>query len=214
MSNNITIKNSFMGLFGSKARQLLLLNFFLNPNKKFYVQELSKKFGINAGNLHRELKKMMIAGVISSSNIGNIVQYNINQQSVIYKPLRDIVLKTIGIKEMLKPFFNKIDEVVTVFVYGSYAKGEFDHSSDIDIFVIVSIDLVGLYSKISTELSTTENKIGREINMDYVTVSEFSKQLKQKNPYIRDLLKNQKQFIKGGENDIRLQLSQETEKKL
>lgn len=190
-----------MGLFRSKARTMLLLNFCINPDKEFYTRELEKKLDIPVGNIRRELKKIESSGLIISKPMGNLVLYKINKENPLYPQFKDLVIKTIGIQELLKPFFIKEKNITLSFIYGSYAKGEFDSSSDIDIFILVKKDS-DFYETINEKLLKFENMLGREFNLDYLTLGEYKKRKKQKDPYILDLLKNPKVFIKGGESEL------------
>lgn len=202
------ITNTFFGLFKSKTRNLLLLNFFLNPEKEFYTRELSRKLKSSVGNVANELKRIEAAGLIVTRQVGNILLYQANKQSPVFKEIKEIIIKIIGVEALIKPFFDKMSEIKVAFIYGSYARGDFDHASDIDLFVIVSKDSVKTYGKISTELSCVEEKTGRVINMDYMTEEEFAKRQKRKNPYMQDLLQNKIIFIKGEKNDFRLPTGQ------
>jgi predicted nucleotidyltransferase len=193
--------SKLMGLFRSKARTLLLLNFFINPDKEFYTRELEKKLNIPVGNIRRELKKIESSGLITSHPMGNLVLYKINKENPIYVQFKDLIIKTIGIQELIKPVFAKEKNILTSFLYGSYAKGEFDPSSDIDIFVLVQKDS-SFYEKINEKLLEFENMLGREFNADFLTAVEYQRRKKAKDPYILDLLKNPKVFIKGGEDGL------------
>jgi len=193
--------SKLMGLFRSKARTLLLLNFFINPDKEFYTRELEKKLNIPVGNIRRELKKIESSGLITFHPMGNLVLYKINKENPIYVQFKDLIIKTIGIQELIKPVFAKEKNILTSFLYGSYAKGEFDPSSDIDIFVLVQKDS-SFYEKINEKLLEFENMLGREFNADFLTAVEYQRRKKAKDPYILDLLKNPKVFIKGGEDGL------------
>lgn len=180
---------------------MLLLNFFINPDKEFYTRELEKKLNIPVGNIRRELKKIESSGLITFHPMGNLVLYKINKENPIYVQFKDLIIKTIGIQELIKPVFAKEKNILTSFLYGSYAKGEFDPSSDIDIFVLVQKDS-SFYEKINEKLLEFENMLGREFNADFLTAVEYQRRKKAKDPYILDLLKNPKVFIKGGEDGL------------
>ena len=199
MSNNITF--NLFGIFRSKVRTLLLLNFFINPDKEFFTRQLERDIKKPASDISRELKKLAEIKLVTSRRLGNMILYKINKKSPFYHQFRDLTLKIYGLKELLKPIFVEENTVIVSFIYGSYAKGDFDATSDIDIFVLVEKD-DNLYEKINTELSRLEVIIGREINMDYVTLEEYKMKIRTQNPYISDILKNSKIFIKGGENEL------------
>ena len=199
MENNQN--QNLLGIFRSKARAKILYIFFLNPEKEFYVRELEKKLNISAGNIHRELKKIGAENLIISRKMGNIILYQVNEQNPFYSEFRKLVLKTAGINKLLKPFFLKQKDIFQVFIYGSYAKGNFDSSSDIDIFILAKRN-GPLYEIINKKISEYEDMLGCEINIDYMLSSEYNKRRKQNDPYINDLIKNPKIFIKGGDDEF------------
>ena len=57
-------------LFGSKTRVKLLYLFFGNPNRPFYVREITRKVDEQINSVRRELSNLLSIGIISTS--GNI----------------------------------------------------------------------------------------------------------------------------------------------
>jgi predicted nucleotidyltransferase len=84
-------------------------------------------------------------------------------------------------------------------VYGSFARGEEDSSSDLDLFVIGSVSL----EEIVAALSPVEQAIGREINPTLFSEIEFKSKLSKKNHFIRSMAKTQKEFIIGTADEFR-----------
>ena len=206
------MNNNLLKLFGSKNRVKILLIFFLNPHKEFYTRQLEKKLNIPVGNVRRELKKIEAAELIHSKPMGNLVLYKINQNNPYYSQFKNIILKTAGIQELLKPIFINDKNIICSFIYGSYAKNEFDAFSDLDVFIIIKKNSK-FYEKINEKLQKFEQKIDREINADYLTKSEFLERKNKKDPYLVDILKNPKIFIKGGINELRFFSRQKTTSK-
>lgn len=201
---------SFSDIFRSEARNMLLLLFFLNPEKEYYVRGLEKKLGISVGNIRREILKLEKDNVVISRQMGNLKLYRVNRDNPLYPELRKIVLCSIGVQKLLSPFFS--DNIYSaVFIYGSYARDEIDFLSDIDLFVAVDKELkISEYNKLNKRIGGLEEKIGREINLDLRTKSEFAKLKKEKNSYINDVLGSKKIFIKGGEDELRLLIGSQT----
>lgn len=200
MSNR---SNTLFGIFKSKARNFLLLNFFLNPNKEFYTRELSRKLGSSVGNIANELKRIELTGLITSRNVGHILLYQANKQSPIFKEMKEIIIKTIGVEELLRPFFAKIPEIKSALIYGSYARGDFDATSDIDVMIVTSSsddDFGIIYEKIFD----LQEKLSREINPHFISKKELEKRIRDKSSYIQDVFENKKIFIKGGENELQI----------
>lgn len=203
---------SFSNLFRSETRKKLLLLFFLNAEREYYLRELERLLGVSAGNIRREILKLEKDNIINFRRIGNIVLYQINTKNKLYNELKKVVLYSVGVQELLAPVFN-IPAFKTVFIYGSYAKGELDFSSDIDVFALTDNDLTEKdYLKINKEVEKIQEKISREISLDIYSRMDIVKKKSGEDPYLLDVLKGKKIFIKeGGESELRLLFGSETE---
>lgn len=74
-------------LFGSKTRVKLLQLFFSNPNRAFYVREITRKIDEQINSVRRELANLMSIGIINSESSNNRLYYEVNQDYEHYKAL-------------------------------------------------------------------------------------------------------------------------------
>src|SRR5271156_4153605 len=77
-------------LFGSKTRVKLLQLFYSNPNRSFYVREITRKIDEQINSVRRELSNLLNIGIIVSENTNNRLYYEVNQKFEFYKPLQEI----------------------------------------------------------------------------------------------------------------------------
>src|SRR5476651_924000 len=77
-------------LFGSKTRVKLLQLFYSNPNRSFYVREITRKIDEQINSVRRELSNLLSIGIITSDNNNNKLYYEVNQKYEYYQPLREI----------------------------------------------------------------------------------------------------------------------------
>src|ERR1700744_3000397 len=77
-------------LFGSKTRVKLLQLFYGNPNRSFYVREITRKIDEQINSVRRELSNLLSIGIITSDNNNNKLYYEVNQKYEYYTPLREI----------------------------------------------------------------------------------------------------------------------------
>src|SRR5215469_2375294 len=77
-------------LFGSKTRVKLLQLFYSNPNRSFYVREITRKIDEQINSVRRELSNLLNIGIIVSDNTNNRLYYEVNQAYEFYEPLRAI----------------------------------------------------------------------------------------------------------------------------
>ncbi|HYF97096.1 MAG TPA: transcriptional regulator, partial [Patescibacteria group bacterium] len=81
-------------LFGSKTRVKLLQLFYGNPNRSFYVREITRKIDEQINSVRRELANLLNIGIISSENTNNKLYYEVNQDYEHYKSLSQIFSNT------------------------------------------------------------------------------------------------------------------------
>ena len=128
------------GLITSKTRVKLLTLFFMNPEKEMYIRELVRNTDENINAIRRELSNLEEIGILTSKRRGNEKYYTINKNMPIYNELASIILKTEGIAKVLQEKLSEIGNIKTAFIYGSFAKKEAGINSDIDLFIIGTVN--------------------------------------------------------------------------
>lgn len=197
MGNSISLATA---LFTRTQQQLLSL-LFGQPQRSFYLRELIERAGIGRGTVQRELEKMTTAELISVKKIGNQKHYQANPQCPIYEELSSIVRKTFGIVDVIRRALLPIDKDIDyAFVYGSIAKGTENAKSDIDLMLIGN---KLNYGEVMDLLIPVEGKLGRQVNPSIYTAKQIRNKLKAKSSFISRVLKQDKLWIKGGQDDIK-----------
>lgn len=169
----------------SKIRQRILLLFIYNPGKEYYINEIAKLIKTSAGTTQRELEKLLVNGLLIKDRRANLVYYRLNSKNLLLPDIKNIIDKTIGLDYVLRKELSELTDIEFAFLFGSYVKGDFKTSSDIDLYVMGDISEKKLYEKINL----AENKIGGEINYHLATVKEFKKNIK-KSFFYQEILKN------------------------
>jgi predicted transcriptional regulator len=77
-------------LFGSKTRVKLLKLFFSNPNRSFYVREITRKVDEQINSVRRELANLLSLGLIKSDSSNNRLYYEVNQEYEHFKALQSM----------------------------------------------------------------------------------------------------------------------------
>lgn len=162
-------------LISSKTRLKLLLKFFINPKTRGYLRSLESEFGEGSNAIRLELNKFESAGMLESSSVGNKKFYTANLDHPLFDNLHNLVLKYVGIYDIVERITDRLGPVQQVFLVGDYAKG-LDHGI-IDLFILADdLDfnyLVQLISKV-------EEDINRKIRfVHYKSNDELMKQLEQ-----------------------------------
>ena len=182
----------------SKTRRKILQLFFSDPNKKYYLRELERILNLPVGNVRRELLGLEKVGIFKREKIGNQIYYSVNRQSPIFEEFKKIVSKTIGVEASLQKALKKIKDIKVAFIFGSYAKGKEDSLSDIDLMIVGTPDEDLLVSKIVK----LEKQLNREINYHIFSEKDWKKKIKEKDPFLENVLSQPKIFLIGKDAEL------------
>ena len=180
-------------LISSGTRRKILTQFLSHSDEKYYVRQLAVILGISVGTIHRELIRLQESGILDSDNIGNLRFFRVNKASPVFKELKQIIFKTEGVQGRLEAELKKLKGLKTAFIYGSFAKGEENAKSDIDLLLVGDFNEDELIGK----LSPLENKLKREVNYTIYPPDEFSRKSKEKGSFLNEVLKTKLIFLKG-----------------
>ncbi len=180
----------------SKTKQNILTLLILNEGKAYYIREIARLIGSSPMGALKALRKLEQEGIVISEKRGTQKFYSVNKESPTYAELKGLAIKSFGIARILKDILADLKGIQEAFVYGSLAKGEMDARSDIDLFIIGNVD----YNALSKAARKAEDILGREVSFDLFSKKEFLKKKKENNPYIEDIIKNEKiELIKNGQ---------------
>lgn len=194
------IKSGIGGALFPKIRQKVMALFMLNPDKRFYVRETIRILGGSPGAIHRELNTLTKVGILNSEKIGSQKYYSANKDCPVFDEVRSIVEKTFGLADVFRTVFSREsnNSITLAWIYGSIAKATETSASDIDLMVIGSLR----YRDLIAILKPIEDKLQRTINPTLYSKKEFIEKVRAKNNFIRNVLKSEKVFLLGENNDL------------
>ncbi|HEX8763186.1 MAG TPA: transcriptional regulator [Candidatus Saccharimonadales bacterium] len=186
-------------LFGSKTRVKLLQLFYSNPNRSFYVREITRKIDEQINSVRRELANLLNVGIIVSDNTNNRLYYEVNQSYEYYEPLLTIFggVSDGGVKTKAKKPVNSPSEADKLKALGNVQlllyTGQFtrDESSGIDMLIVGDVNQNAL-QKYVTELEKQESK---DIRYAVMNPTEFNYRRQIKDRFITTVLDSKKQVL-------------------
>ena len=126
-------------LFQGKIRVKLLTRILLNPKTTVYLRGLEKELGVSSNTVRLELNKLKEAKLIELvDEDGNQKQYRANVKHPLFDSLRNLILKQIGLDELINTVFDKLGDVESVYLTNDWAEGK--ESPFIDLVVVGNID--------------------------------------------------------------------------
>jgi len=186
-------------LFG-QTRGAVLGLLFGHTDQSFYIRQIARDTGISTGALQRELEQLAEIGLISRTKIGNQVFYQANAASPVFQEIRSLVAKTVGIIKVLRSALEPLaSRIQFAFVFGSIARREETAASDIDLMIIGDTT----FDEILRAISPAQTTLTREINPSIYSPAEFKAKLKKGNHFLTTIVKSEKLFVIGTEDELR-----------
>ncbi len=189
--------NRLAELLSSRARAEIFRLLFSGTGEELHVREIERRSGLNDSTLRQELRKLVRLDLVQSRRDSNRVYYRAKTESPLYPEIRNLVLKTSGLSDVLKSAL-KDKRIRVAFVFGSIARGEEKAGSDVDLMVIGQLGLRDL----SRLLSGIEEKIGREVNPHVLREEEFQKRIRAKEHFVSSVMEAPKLFIIGSQREL------------
>lgn len=145
-------------LITSKTRIKLLLKFFLNINNQGYLRSLEAEFNESTNGIRQELNRFEHAGLLVTETEGNKKLYRANTGHPLFRDINSIILKFVGVDELIERVIDRLGNVRQVYLEGRIAQGL---ESDIIDLLIVGDEIDRNY--LSSLIEKTEPLIKRKI---------------------------------------------------
>jgi hypothetical protein len=159
-------------LITSKTRLKLLLKFFLNGNNKSYLRGLETEFGESSNAIRIELNRFEEAGLLVSSSEGNKKIYQANKSNSIYNDIHNLLMKFVGIDEIIEKVLRRVGDLQSAYVTGDFARGIDKETIDL-LLVGESLNykyILGLVEKV-------EGMIKRKVTLEIKSPQQLNEYL-------------------------------------
>jgi hypothetical protein len=192
-------------LFGSKTRVKLLQLFYSNPNRSFYVREITRKIDEQINSVRRELSNLLSIGIITSDNTNNKLYYEVNQKYDFYDPLQAIFGGGVGVPAK-KPAAKKTTKAAQP-VGGNEADdlkalghielavltGQFtrDERAGVDLVLVGTVNT----NAVNKYVADLEAKEGKEIRYVVMKPSDYKYRQQIRDRFVTELAAAKKQVL-------------------
>lgn len=182
-------------LFGSKTRVKLLQLFYSNPNRSFYVREITRKIDEQINSVRRELANLLSIGIISSDTTNNRLYYEVNQQYEHYQSLSAIFggkavtpATKMAAADTEAQDILQLGNVELVIYSGQFTR---DESAGVDLVIVGDIN----QSKLGHFISELETKEGKELRYAVMSLSEYKYRQQVNDRFLSNVLASKKQVL-------------------
>src|SRR2546425_7220029 len=182
------------------ATEARLLAFLTStPGQEFHTRELVRRIDGSPRPVQLALEKLLRQGLVESKRLGPLRMWRMDPANPVYLPLRELYARTVGLVAQLRRVLEQRAGVRFAFVFGSYARGDDDVRSDVDVLVVGGgADVPALLA----EIQTLEAKLGRELNPVVWTEGDLRRQVQQRSPFLATVRAEPKIWIVGDEDEF------------
>lgn len=189
-------------LFGSKTRVKLLRLFYGNPNRSFYVREITRKIDEQINSVRRELSNLLQAGIITSDTTNNRLYYEVNQKFEFFDPLTVIFGGAPGRQAAPKSSskvkasaasdgpadLKELGNIQLALYTGQFTR---DESSGVDLLIVGDVNP----NKLSKFVGELEAKEGKEIRYAVLSLDDFKYREQIKDRFVSSIRSAKKQVL-------------------
>ena len=173
--------------------------FYSNPNRSFYVREITRKIDEQINSVRRELANLLNAGIITSETNNNRLYYEVNQTYEYFDPLTTIFgkestdKKTTTVsgakkKSVADDGLKLLGNVDLALYTGQFTR---DESTGIDLLIVGNVNQTQV-DKYVAELEEKENK---QIRYAILSSSDFDYRQKIKDRFVVNIMNAKKQIL-------------------
>lgn len=139
------------------------------PNKAFSVRGLAREMGISVGSAKSALDFMAGTKIVKLSVVGRTYQYRADLESVLCRQWK-VVFNLEEIRNSGIMHIPENENVFSVLLYGSFAKGTNDEKSDVDVLYVAH--------KMPKERAGAP-RFEREVNVSWITLDNWKKKARE-----------------------------------
>ena len=159
-------------IFGSKTRAKLLGLFFANPEKSFYVREITRVIEEQINSVRIELMNLESVGIIRSETYDNKVYYSANPKHPFCRPLIDMFSKKIDSsrdKDVRSSTWEEMVRPVKRYLKGLIVTNRVPGQDGIDLLIIGD----DYMKRLSHWAEVVEKKQGKPLNYMILSKDDF-----------------------------------------
>src|SRR5207245_4277903 len=168
------------------------------PGQELHTRELVRRVDGTERPVQLALERLERQGVVQSRRFGNLRLWRMDKGNPLYRSLRELSSRTIGVGAELRSAFARETDVELAFIFGSYARGDDDVTSDIYLFVLGQPN----WQSLGETTQRLNRRLGREVNAVVWTTIELKKAIQSGSAFWSSLMAEPKLWLIGSEVDL------------
>jgi predicted nucleotidyltransferase len=178
----------------------LIAHFVLHPQQSMHFRALQRHTTLPHRSLQTELGRLEGLGVVIRRRDGRHVTFTAQAEAPVWIALRQVVRHVANPVELLRDALADATGIDAAFVYGSTARGDARPDSDVDLFVIGSLEDTTDLAARTMEVSAL---LQREVNVSRYVAAELTDRLRSGSPFLKRVMAAPKHWVVGGPRALR-----------
>lgn len=174
-------------LFGSKTRAKLLQLFFENPERSFYVREITRVIEEQINSVRRELINLESIGIIKNETFDNKIYYSANSKHPFYRAMTEIFSRRISVslddKEIKESTWEENARSVKNYLRGLVVTNRLPGQDGVDLLIIGD----DRTKKLTRWAEIMEKKQGRPMNYVILSMEDFAYRRSVRDKFLQDV---------------------------
>lgn len=174
-------------LFGSKTRAKLLQLFFANPDKSFYVREMTRVIDEQIHSVRRELLNLESIGIIKNEAFDNKIYYSANKKHPFCHPLTELFSKEIDldrIQDTHQPTWEDYIRPVKNYLKALIVTNRLPGQDGVDLLIIGNDQT----KKLTHWAEIVEKRLGKPINYVIMTPDDYKYRVSVRDRFVKEIL--------------------------
>ncbi len=166
----------------------IMVPFTEDINRRVHGRGLEDGLDLSQKSIQKKLNGLEQEGILESETSGRTKQFSLNQENILTQKavimaelvkFYNLMSSSFEVKEIVGEVLNKTSS--SFLVYGSFAKGNYDETSDLDILII---------GKNVNGIGEINEKYSRDIHFMFISKKEFKEGIERNESYVNEVLKN------------------------
>ncbi len=177
-------------LFGSKTRVKLLQFLLNNPDKAYYLRQLTRNLGGQLNSIRREIENLEKLGIVKIDEISRAKKYfKTNTEFILYPELKALILKSQLLLE--KNFITEIEKCakISLLVLTGFFVGIENYPTDMLIIGKINKE------KMNSLIKKFERQLNHQIKYTVMSYNEYRYRQDITDRFLYDILEGKKAII-------------------
>jgi predicted nucleotidyltransferase len=195
--------DSLARVLASRALADVVTYFVLHPDAAPHFRSLQRATGVSSRSLQHELARLEELGMIQRERVGRLKRFRAVTDHPRWAVLREMVREFAEPMALLRSALVEVAGIEAAFIFGSFARGEMDERSDIDVFAIGD-NLEEPEPELALAAGTLEASalLGHEVNVTRYTRHKL--EARRQGRFLRSVLAGPKEWLIGDEGVLNL----------